>query len=167
MHKPVEITYAMLASGNKRFINYITDSIIITILQLALTIAGNGLYEAYGYEGFFIGLPDFENIKYTLLGIGITIAYYGLFETLSMRTPGKHLTNTLVVNRDGTRPDNNLIFIRTLCRLIPLEQITFLMRPMMGLHDGLSKTLVVDVYEFEKGKRMQAEKNKQDNEENK
>lgn len=156
----------MLASGNKRFINYITDRVIITILQLALTVAGNGLYEAYGYEGFFIGPPDFNNVKYTLVGIGLTIAYYGLFETLSMRTPGKYLTNTIVVNRDGTRPDTNRIFIRTLCRLIPLEEISFLMRPMMGLHDGLSKTLVVDIYEFEKGKRTQALKNKQDNEEN-
>ena len=138
----------MLAAGNKRFINFIIDSIATTLLQMAIAKGGDFLHGVYGNEGFLVGPPVLGNIKYTLLGLGINIAYYGLFETLSMRTLGKYVTNTMVVNRDGTRPESNRIFIRTLCRLIPLEFITFFGRRPIGLHDGLSKTLVVDIAQY-------------------
>jgi uncharacterized RDD family membrane protein YckC len=111
------------------------------------------LYAVYGNEGFFVGPPEMNNIKFTLLGLGVQIVYYGLFESVFMRTPAKFITNTMVVNRDGTTPDNSRIFLRTLCRQIPFESISFLGRPAIGWHDSLSKTLVVDIYEFKKAKR--------------
>jgi uncharacterized RDD family membrane protein YckC len=89
-----------------------------------------------------------------MLGLGVNIVYYGLFETVSMRTFGKYITNTMVVNRDGTSPDSMRIFLRTLCRLIPLEAISFLGRPPIGLHDNLSKTLVVDIALFRDARPM-------------
>lgn len=165
MQKPVEITYGMLATGNKRFLNFIIDSLVTTLLQLGFAKGGDLLYQIYGIEGFQVGPPVLGNIKYTLLGLGINIVYYGLFETVSMRTAGKYFTNTMVVHASGTRPDSMRIFIRTLCRLIPLEFITFFGRRPVGLHDGLSKTLVVDINEFRQAQNRKQNKeiNTEDN----
>ncbi len=148
----------MLATGNKRFLNFIIDSIVTTLLQLGFAKGGDLLYKIYEIDGFQVGPPVLGNIKYTLLGLGINIVYYGLFETVSMRTTGKYITNTMVVNANGTRPDSMRIFIRTLCRLIPLEFITFFGRRPVGLHDGLSKTLVVDIAEFRQAKNRKENK---------
>lgn len=167
MQEPVEITYGMVASGNKRFLNCIVDSIVIGFIQIGMTQGFNWLYETYGYEGFLIGPPVFGNIKYTIFGLGINIVYYGLFETVSMRTVGKYVTNTMVVNRDGTRVDSGRIFLRTLCRFIPFEPISFILRqPAIGWHDSFSKTLVVDIAAFKHAKRMKDLKDIADNEEN-
>lgn len=164
MQKPFEITYGMLATGNKRFLNFIIDSIVAYLLQMAVVKGGDLLYEIYKIEGFQVGPPVLGNIKYALLGLGINIVYFGLFETLSMRTAGKYVTNTMVVNRDGSRPDSMRIFIRTLCRLIPLEFISFFGSRPIGLHDGLSKTLVVDIHEFRHAQLKK--RTEEDNEEN-
>ncbi|MFD2602188.1 RDD family protein [Flavobacterium suzhouense] len=164
MRKPFEITYGMLATGNKRFQNFIIDSIVTTLLQIGFAKGGDMLYGIYGIKGFQVGPPVLGNIKYTILALGISIVYYGLFETVNMRTLGKYITNTMVVNADGTRPDSMRIFLRTLCRLIPLEFITFFGRRPVGLHDGLSKTLVVDIAAFREAQIKQA--NKENNEQN-
>lgn len=166
MQEPVEITHGMLASGNKRFANFIIDSILTTLLQLGMAKGGDLLYEIYKIEGFHVGPPVLENIKYTLLGLGINIVYYGLFESVSMRTFGKYITNTMVVNRHGTRPDSMRIFIRTLCRLIPLEFITFFGSRPVGLHDGLSRTFVVDIAQFKHAKPVNDLNDIGNNEEN-
>jgi uncharacterized RDD family membrane protein YckC len=166
MQEPVEITYGMVASGNKRFLNCIIDSIVVTFIQIALSEVFNLLYKTYGHEGFLIGPPEIGNFKYTMFGLGINIVYYGLFESLSMRTAGKYVTNTKVVNRDGTTPDNGAIFIRTLCRLIPFEFLSFILKkPVIGWHDSFSKTLVVDIAAFKHAKRMKELKDIADNEE--
>lgn len=167
MQEPVVITHGMLATGNKRFLNFVIDGVVVTLLQLGIAEGGNRLYDLYGYEGFLIGPPVLGNIKYTLLGLAVNIVYYGLFETVSMRTFGKYITNTMVVNRDGTRPDSMRIFIRTLCRQIPFEALSFLGRPSVGLHDNLSKTLVVDMTRFREAKKVGDVNDIGDNEENK
>lgn len=160
MQKPKEITYEMLASGNKRFGNFIIDSIVAGLIQVGVAAGLNSLYDIYGYEGLQIGAPVMGNLKFTMLALGINIIYYGLSESLLLRTPAKFITNTMVLNRDGSEPGNGRIFARTLCRLIPLEFITFLGARPVGLHDGLSKTVVVDIYQY---KRASPERTKEDN----
>jgi len=68
--------------------------------------------------------------------------YYISMESLLQQTVGKIITKTYVVNIDNTKPNLRTIFIRTLCRLIPLEPLTFVMSSN-GLHDLLSKTTVI------------------------
>jgi uncharacterized RDD family membrane protein YckC len=150
MEKPVEIKPEMLASRTNRFVNFIIDSILIGLLQVGATGGCNALYNKFGNEALNIGLPVIGNMKYLLLATAINIVYFGLFESLIMRTPGKFVTNTMVVKEDGTRPGDGRIFLRTLCRLIPLEFLSFLWRPGIGLHDSFSRTRVVDIYEFKR-----------------
>jgi uncharacterized RDD family membrane protein YckC len=145
MSTPVNITPAELAPLSKRFFNFFIDSVILcSLLTMGLSFLGDYLYKAYGFDGLVIGPPQLGNIKYSLAGAAISIVYYGLFETLLSRTPGKFITNTRVVMRDGAKPGNNAILIRTLCREIPLEALSFLFMPPMGFHDILSKTMVVN-----------------------
>ena len=153
----------MLAPRSSRFLNYIIDFIVTTLLSLGIMTGCNWLYEYTDIGGFQIGPIAMENTRYTMLGICVQIVYYGLFETLSMRTLGKYVTNTMVVNRDGSRPDTNNILIRTLCRQIPLEFISFFGANAIGWHDMFSKTLVVDASRFKRAKEMNAVKQMNDN----
>jgi uncharacterized RDD family membrane protein YckC len=122
---------------------------------------GNWLYDKYGFNGLAVGdLTTLEQhpFRFNLLHFFVCIIYYGLFESLTLRSPGKFITGTKVVMRDGTKPDETAIFIRTLCRQIPVEIISFLGPYAIGWHDMFSKTLVVDVYKYEKALRIKNQK---------
>ena len=70
--------------------------------------------------------------------------YYLLFEGIWQSTPGKWITGTKVVRRDGRKPHFGQILGRTLARIIPFEPFSFLTNPHpLGWHDRLSRTLVV------------------------
>lgn len=164
MQKPFEITVDMIAARSSRFVNLIIDFIITTILTLSIMMGCNWLYDYTGITGFQIGPVSLDNTRYTMLGICVQIVYYGLFETLSMRTLGKYVTNTIVVNTDGSTPDTNRILVRTLCRQIPLEFISFFGVLPIGWHDTISKTVVVDAARFKHAQKMNAVKQMSDNE---
>jgi uncharacterized RDD family membrane protein YckC len=149
----IEITYTMLADKSKRFVNNLVDSIVCYALTFGIGLIGNQLYNNYGFTGLAVGNIEQNTLKFNLLHLAVSIVFYGLFETLTARTPGKYITATKVIMRDGTKPDQGTIFLRTICRLIPFEAISFLGRYTIGWHDGLSKTLVVDIYEYEKALR--------------
>lgn len=166
MEKPLQIKPEMLATRTNRFVNFIIDSLLVGIIQVGATEGCNTLYKKYGNEILHIGPPVVDNMKYLLLAMALNIVYFGLFESLTMRTPGKFVTNTMVINNDGTKPGDGRIFFRTLCRLIPLEAISFLWQPAVGIHDSFSKTRVVDIDEFNKGHQSKDVKDIGTNEEN-
>ena len=148
----VEITDDMLADRSKRIGNLVVDYIICITISIGVGLLGNWLYDTYGYNGLAVG--DFttmgeNHFRFDLLQLFVSIIFYGLFESLLSRTPAKYITDTKVVMRDGTKPDSTAIFIRTLCRQIPLEALSFLFGQFaVGWHDRISKTLVVDVNKY-------------------
>lgn len=149
----VEIIPDILADRGKRLVNFIIDFIACFIITIATGSLGNWLYDTYGFNGLAIGnLASIEEhpFRFNLLQFFISIIYYGLFESLTMRSPGKFLTGTKVVMRNGAKPDETAIFIRTLIRRIPFEFVTFFGPYAIGWHDMFSKTLVVDVYKYER-----------------
>ncbi|MDV6169300.1 RDD family protein [Flavobacterium sp. DG1-102-2] len=166
MDKNIAAVYASLSERSTRFANFVIDGIIVTLLQFGTAALGNWMYDTYGNEGFLVGPLDTQNLKFTLLCLGIQIVYYGLFESVFMRTPAKFITNTMVINRDGSTPDNGRIFLRTLCRQIPLEIFSFLWPPGTGWHDSISKTLVVDVNKLKIAQRNADMENINTNDEN-
>ncbi len=85
----------------------------------------------------------------------ILILYYLFFESITSRTIGKYITNTKVFMRDGSKPEADKILKRTLCRLIPFNELSFLGNDGKGWHDNLSDTVVVDLKKYEEIKNTQ------------
>jgi len=117
-----------------RLINHLIDSIAILIIFLILDF----------FVGlFFNAINVFRTIllNYILLGI-IFFGYYIFMEFKYQKTFGKQITGTKVLRSDGERAQMGDIVARTLCRLIPLNRISFLFTPN-GFHDRLSNTTIV------------------------
>jgi len=77
--------------------------------------------------------------------------YYLIFELVWGYTPAKLVMATRVVSKTGTNASLSQLLIRSLCRYIPFEFLSFLfVKPAqagkpVGWHDQLSATRVIDV----------------------
>jgi len=148
MEETLEITLDMLAPRNKRFINYVVDRLVTYVIALIAFYFSFRLYENTNIntpEEWAVILNSFDFVIYDYI---VIVIFYGLLESLLSRSLGKYVTDTMVVMRDGTKATSTAIFIRTLCRLIPFEFISFFGRIPVGLHDAFSKTVVVDVFKY-------------------
>ncbi len=122
-------------SSSRRFLNFLID----------LTIWGSVLMVI----NLFIDLTQINNSRifnFSLLSVTFLIYYFAM-ELIFQRTVGKFVTKTKVVNEDGEKPTPTQIIFRTLCRLIPFDQFSFLV-VRKGFHDYLSNTMVVDESEI-------------------
>ncbi len=114
-----------LAASNRRMVNYIIDRVLLIALFAAIiilfrdTISGSG----QGFAFFFLFL------------------YYFVFELIFQKTPAKFITRTKVVMDDGSKPPVGAVFIRTLCRFVPLEILSG--RKEIWWHDRWSETRVI------------------------
>ena len=134
------------ASRNKRFINLLIDRIAVYIIIFALSfiVTSIGMYN--DSEELLEYIEDdskFELMSY-IIGWGITLLFYTLMEgLLKGKTLGKYITQTRALDEHGELLTFSKAFIRSLCRFIPFDALTFFgERP--GLHDRLSKTMVVE-----------------------
>ncbi len=110
----------------KRFLNYIVDYILIFILSLTIFLIFD-----FGDSGSF-------------LIFFIMIVYYVFFESIWQKTPGKFITKTKVIKKDGTKPNFLSILGRTFSRFIPFDNLSFLFSSNpIGWHDSISKTMIV------------------------
>lgn len=125
------------ASATRRFWTLVADTIVIRIGLLILEIAYG---VCYGLEA----LEELNGIKWWGVYIIFYIAYYVVLEVLFGRTLGKVLTGTRVVNSDGLALSIPAAVVRTLCRLIPLEPMSFSLGEAWW-HDSISRTQVVRV----------------------
>ena len=117
-------TDSIIASKWKRVFNYLIDAIVIYVISIPFVI-------------FNLDNP----FQQSLVTIFVFFFYYLIMEVAFRATIGKLITNTRVVNFDGSRAED--IFIRTICRFIPFEPLSFLFGDR-GWHDSLSKTIVID-----------------------
>ncbi len=117
-----------------RLCNYLIDSVVVVLLMQAYLGAMGVNPEALAPE---------ESL--TVMGhlILIKLAYYFGMEALLGKTLAKFITRTQVVDEDGNKPAIGKIAIRTLCRLIPLRELSFVAKFPYGFHDRFSKTYVV------------------------
>ncbi|GAA4337199.1 ATP-binding cassette domain-containing protein [Flaviaesturariibacter amylovorans] len=83
-----------------------------------------------------------------LLGGGVIVAYFLLFESFTGRTPAKWLTGTKVIaGNTPVRPSFSACCLRTAARLLPfglLESLSFVASRPVGWHDALPDTVVTD-----------------------
>lgn len=123
-------------SKTTRFIHYIVDAICFYAFAFAI---GGGIIAATGDETIF---EDINDNVLSLVILGIMFVYYMLFEGIFAQSVGKMVTGSIVVTEDGLPPTTMDIFKRSLCRLIPFDNFSFLIA-RTGWHDSISKTRVV------------------------
>jgi uncharacterized RDD family membrane protein YckC len=133
------------AGRGKRLINSIVDTGAYLLLWMLLS-----------FVVIFVGVLFDYNPTYTdesgeampllpmLLLLPVFWAYYVVCEYLFQRTLGKLLTRTKVVSESDAKPTFKQIVIRTLCRSIPFDSMSFL-TTSIGVHDRLSDTKVVEL----------------------
>jgi len=136
-HK-LQINYA---SSSRRVWNYVIDVIAIVVLEV---ITGVFIIMLYGLDSGIYSL--LFNDSYGRIGFifVLNIIYYTLFEAFTGKTIGKYFTKTKVINLQGEKPGLGRILLRSVCRFVPLDQISFILNDTQGWHDTLSKTLVVE-----------------------
>jgi len=113
--------------------NFIIDSIIVIIIIVLVALS---------ISLFYPGISDGNSPAFELLASITYFSYYFFWEHFFSKTPGKMLTQTFVVDRNGNKPGVLNLLARTLVRLIPIEGISFLFGHL-GLHDLVSGTRVV------------------------
>ncbi|UPL48263.1 RDD family protein [Hymenobacter sublimis] len=119
----------MEASKTRRFFNWLIDNIGVLLLISALIRWGSP--------------STTTQLQLRLTSVGFLFVYYLATEYFFQRSLGKFLTHTLVVNRQDERPSLAAVFLRTLCRFIPLEPASLLLNKKRTWHDMLSGTKVV------------------------
>jgi len=129
------------AEISKRVWNYVIDVIAIVVLEV---ITGVFIVMLYGLDSGIYSL--LFNDYYGRIGFVfvLNIIYYTLFEAFTGKTIGKYFTKTKVINLQGDKPGWARILLRSVCRFVPFDQISFILNDHLGWHDTLSKTLVVE-----------------------
>jgi len=116
-----------------RVLNFLVDTIIIAIIAI------------FGFNGFnvYAKVYGYPSLNFWLCFACTLFIYYTLFETIFARTPGKWITYSKVINKQGLKPSFVSIIIRSMVRLILIDMffIPFLDKP---LHDFISKTELIE-----------------------
>lgn len=117
----------------KRFVHLLVDTLacyLITIIVLFLI-------------GPSLGSATLDTAFTCIIFLLCFFGYYVLMETKYKRTIGKFMTNSLVVTKHEDAPSTNSIMIRTFCRLVPFDALSFLIT-RDGLHDRFSNTTLIN-----------------------
>lgn len=126
----------MNASKSKRLLNFLIDSLLVSILMNTIIVF---VYYDLKTKQFNIGSIE----KRLIIACGMII-YYFMCELIFNQTLGKKITKTKVVKLNGDKATFVNILIRSLSRLIPFYPISFLGLASRGLHDIFSQTKVVN-----------------------
>lgn len=124
----------MMSSQTSRIVHLIIDSISALILGAFFLIVIDLTYK----DPFDESIELFSQTMVYL----IMLSYYFIMEYKFQKTLGKFLTKSRVVHIDGSKPKLSDILLRTLCRLIPFEWLSYLFSND-GFHCKLSNTRVV------------------------
>lgn len=127
------------ASMNKRFVNYLIDSIVafvlIFLLGFILEIISPGLISESNIgdiSGRIIGM-----VFYGIMMFFIEFASQG-------KSIGKLITRTRAINEDGSTLSFGNSLIRNFIRAIPFDAFSAFGNPCKPWHDSWSHTMVVD-----------------------
>lgn len=127
----------------QRFFHWIIDLTVMSliaipvIISLVYWLSDSGILR--GNETLHMFFRGRWSL-YTIIFIFILI-YYPVSEILFGSSPGKFLTESRVVNSKAEFPNSSTIFLRTLCRNIPFDALSFFSK--RGWHDSFSETYVV------------------------
>lgn len=123
-----------------RTINFIVDTVIISLFTSFVYRWWQ--FRVYYYHEYFLVSNNFYALW--LFFAIVLLIYYIFFEGIFARTPGKWLSFSKVVNKNGKSPNFLQVVLRSVIRLTVIDCffIPFLDKT---LHDYLSKTNVVEI----------------------
>lgn len=116
-----------IATKPLRFLNFIVDALVIFLIYFLITYPFNIYLESAIGQIFFVL---------------IYIVYYVILEVIFQKTIGKFITKTKVITTEEGKPSAPNIIKRTLCRVIPFDQVSYLFT-LNGFHDRFSDTTVI------------------------
>ena len=153
MEREFKITDSLLASTGQRFANYIVDIIVIYILIFIIAFVSAAITALTNSNSgnIFDGVGEGAE---TLIFILISTCYYIIFEGIFSRSVAKFITQTVVVNEDGSKPDFIKILKRSFCRIIPFDALSYLGGRSRGWHDSIPNIYVVKKTAFEHAKNL-------------
>jgi uncharacterized RDD family membrane protein YckC len=131
-------------SQGKRFANYILDIIFFYLFCFLVGVSVGALVAVIS-PSMLSNIDEDNKILNYLIGFVMGMFYYSTFEAVTGRTLAKFITKTKVVDDNGDKPSYGTILLRSLCRFIPFEPLSFLGSDGSGWHDKLSGTRVVEV----------------------
>lgn len=136
------------ASRMKRFLNLLIDTVFFYIIIVALTFIIGLMVTVMGADANnSVSVLQLDQLIDHLLKVLFFVGFFGYyitFEAWLSKTPGKMITNTKVVDNEGQKPGFTTIFWRSLSRIVPFDAFTFLRENPIGIHDRISKTMVVN-----------------------
>lgn len=131
--QPTETEKLILADKGTRFGHNIVDTIgFYFIIFLHAMIL----------DGWLGIMPEGGSNWFGIYFFFLYVMYHALFEHFFGKTPGKFLTKTKVVKKDGSNPTFMNILGRNTARLIPFDPLSYLFSDR-GWHDQISDTYVV------------------------
>jgi uncharacterized RDD family membrane protein YckC len=157
--KPFLVTEDVLASHTQRFLNLVIDTTIQFLLFFIVLVFLAAKAHENGDKTFMTNFVNNTILQYSIT-IAIALFYYNVFEIVTSRTVGKYVTQTIVVDVNGEKANSDMILIRSLCRLIPFNALSFIGITARGWHDRISKTYVVHRNKLEESKRLFHNNNK-------
>ena len=137
--------YLVPADKGLRFVNWLIDTIVYYALAFLLAFVYSSILVMQGgdlNESFLVQETGSAVLGQYIAIISTYTAYYTIIEAGSKgRTLGKLITGTMVVRNDGSRIGWKDGLLRSLCRLIPFENLAALFTTPW--HDSITNTMVV------------------------
>ncbi|WP_367873731.1 RDD family protein [Luteolibacter sp. Populi] len=127
------------ASAGRRFSNFLIDRVVIFCMSYPFGML-LGIVLGVMAPGEPISISKMEELAF---GYFLSLVYYIFMEGVTGTTVGKLVTGTKIVNEQGERPSFGTMALRSLCRIIPFEPLSFLGSETRGWHDSMTKTWVV------------------------
>ena len=120
-----------------RVLNFLVDFVIIFILAFAV-------YRAWAFYSYYYGIIYIP--VYYFLGL-TGFLYYLFFEAIWQRTPGKWMSLSKVVNKQGNKPSFLQILLRSAMRIVGVIIIDSIFLSFLDetWHDFASNTQVVEI----------------------
>lgn len=131
-HQTENQIHQNVVSSTSRFVNFIVDLLSFWVLFFVIVMFFNIIFN--------INLSN-DLLIWVVLLLAFFL-YYIFMEFKFQKTIGKFITKTKVINSNGEKPSLNDIMIRTCCRLIPFDRVSFLFTKN-GFHDKISNTMVI------------------------
>ena len=132
------------ASQGQRFLNFLIDNVIIRIALTYITGLALGYLLAFTVPEFAASL-SYNRVSLYVISFAVVLMDYLFYYTLSEsvfkgKTLGKLITGTKAVKVDGAELSFKDAFLRSACRMIPLEAFSGFGTPW---HDSITETMVI------------------------